>query len=132
MQFEKRNSPRFELIGRVDAPELCIFPGTLLDISLSGCKIKFPMQITVDMDAEYELKILFSQDTSTKEMILIGQPVYLKGDSATEIGLKLLRSPGSRILDAYIKSRIDEYKEDNFYSEFTAYGFSSEFLCQTT
>lgn len=114
MEHEKRRHPRFSTVGRVEAPEICIFPGTLQDVGSGGCRVKFPIRVTIDMEQEYELKILFSQNTMTKEMVLIGQPVYNNGETTSEIGFKLLRSPDSRIFDAYIQSRMAESTENDF------------------
>ena len=104
MQDEKRFHPRFDTIGRVEAEEICAFPGTLQNISASGCKIRFPIHVSVDLDKEYELKIMFSQNKTTKEMLLIGQPVYQLGQETSELGFKFLRSPGTRMLDSFIQS----------------------------
>lgn len=112
MQDEKRRHPRFAAIGRVEAEDLCVFPGTLMNISSAGCRIRFPIHVTIDMDREYELRITFSQNSATKEMLLIGQPVYAKSGISSEIGFKLLRSPGSRLLDSYIEACMAESSTD--------------------
>lgn len=104
MEAERRRQPRFKVIAKVEADELCIFPGTLLDVSSTGCKIRFPISVTVDMDKEYQLKIKICQSKITKELLLIGQPVYSNGEESSEIGFVFLRSPDSRQLDSYIQS----------------------------
>ncbi len=123
MQNEKRRQPRFSAIGRVEADDICVFPGTLVNISSTGCRIRFPIQVTIDKEKEYELKVKFSQNSVTKEMLLIGQPVYAKNEIASEIGFKLLRSPGSRILESYIESFMMEIamEQDDCFVENTSY-----------
>lgn len=119
MQNEKRFQPRFDTIGRVEAEDICVFPGTLMNISSSGCKIRFPIHVSIDMNKEYELKILFSQNKTTKEMLLIGQPVYEHGQDNSELGFRFLRSPGTRMLDSYIQTckiqeTTDSFAQDSF------------------
>ncbi|MBO5136948.1 MAG: PilZ domain-containing protein [Spirochaetaceae bacterium] len=104
MEGERRRQPRFKVIAKVKADELCIFPGTLLDVSSTGCKIRFPISVTVDMEKEYQLKIKICQNKITKELFLIGQPVYSSVEETSEIGFVFLRSPDSRQLDSYIQS----------------------------
>ena len=111
MQNEKRHQPRFDAIGRVEAKEICIFPGTLINISSTGCRIRFPINVTIDTDEEYELKITFCQNSETKEMILLGQPVNELEGSSPEIGFKLLRSPDSKMLESLIESFMSEQEE---------------------
>ena len=104
MEHEKRRHPRFSTVGRVEAPEICIFPGTLQDVGSGGCRVKFPIHVTIDMEQEYELKILFSQNTMTKEMVLIGQPVYNNGETTSEIGFKLLKTIPNPIAQRSLKT----------------------------
>ena len=111
MQNEKRHQPRFDAIGRVEAKEICIFPGTLLNISSTGCRVRFPNNVIIDTEEEYELKITFCQNSETKEMILLGQPMNEIFGSTSEIGFKLLRSPDSKMLESFIESFKSEQEE---------------------
>ena len=120
MQFEQRKDERFDDIGRVDAPELCVFPGVLVDISMLGCRIRFPASVTVDMDSDIDLKITSPRKGTTQSFSLIGHPKWIKEENgSTEVGFRLLRSPGSRLLYKYIEKlamAAAEYEEEEMYS----------------
>ncbi len=101
---EQRRDERYDDIGRVDAPNLCPLSGVLQDISMTGCRIKFPVQCTVDMESEVELTITPAHKKAGQPIVLIGQPQWVKDETdSCEIGLKLLHSPGSRLLGEYIQ-----------------------------
>lgn len=102
---EQRKDVRFEDIGRVDIPALCIFPGVLADISLYGCRIRFPVSLDIEMEQEYDVKILPAvRDFGSFH--LVGEPAWLKKEqNATEIGFKILRSPDTRNFQNYVEKR---------------------------
>lgn len=108
MDLDNRQDTRFNDFGKVDAPDICVFPGILSDISLYGCKIRFPVCISIDMDCDYELKIMPTRKSSNQSFILIAHPQWTQKDTdATEIGFKVLHSPGSKQLVQYITSRAE-------------------------
>ncbi len=100
---EQRKDVRFEDIGRVDIPALCVLPAILVDISMYGCKVRYPVALDVEMDNEYDLKI----SPAMREygpFHLIGEPAWLKKEQkTTELGFKILRSPGSRNFQHYVE-----------------------------
>lgn len=103
MEQEKRKHKRYADIGRVDAPDVCIFPGMLYDISQSGCRIVFPMQLNVDMEQEYDIKITPTAEKQIAPFLLRVRPVWLKQtDSNSEIAFSLLPGPAAKSLDLYI------------------------------
>lgn len=104
MALEHRKDERFEDIGRVDAQNLCVFPGVLVDISMFGCRIRFPATFDVDMESDFVLKITPARKYSLQNIQLIGHPQWVKHeDESTEVGFKLLRSPGTRMLGTYVQ-----------------------------
>lgn len=104
MSLEHRKDERFEDIGRVDAQNLCVFPGVLVDISMLGCRIRFPSVFEVDMESDFELKITPARKYSLQNIKLIGHPQWVKHEGeSTEVGFKLLRSPGTRMLGTYVQ-----------------------------
>ncbi len=111
---EKRRHPRFNVTGRVDAADLCIFPGILLDLSLGGCRVRFPIQVTVNPDEEYQLKLKFSCDCISKSLTLLGRPAYVKTSDSTEIGFQFLRSPDSPGLKDFIEEYTNLNNQDPY------------------
>ena len=103
MFTEQRKDERIIDVGRVEAPELCVFPGILEDISMFGSKIRFPAPVDVELNMDVDLTISPSGNTS-QPLKIIAQPKWVKKEeNSTEIGFKFLRSPGTRLLNAYIE-----------------------------
>ena len=104
MTIKERKTHRFREAGKVSIPELCIFPGLLIDISSSGCCIRFPAVVEPDMDSDYEASFVLSSKSPQHPIVLIVQPKWKKtADSATEIGFEFLHSPGTKNLAQYIQ-----------------------------
>lgn len=109
MEFDQRSAQRFDDFGKVEAPSICVFPGILADISLTGCRIRFPAHIDVDMDIDYELKITLTRKSLASFIILIAHPQWVQPESdTTEIGFSLLHSPGTKQLAQYVSDRAEQ------------------------
>ncbi len=103
---EQRKDARFEDIGRVDIPALCVLPAILVDISMYGCKIRFPVALGIEMENEYDLKIT-PAIREFGSFHLIGEPAWIKKEQkATEVGFKILRSPGTRNFQNYVEKLV--------------------------
>ena len=109
MGKELRKSTRFVEIGRVDAPDVCLFSGVLIDISSTGCKVKFPTNLELDTDCEYELKIICARKEFSTPFILIAHALWIKNmDNSCEIGFNIIRSPSTRDFEKFISSLEEE------------------------
>ena len=116
MTREHRADERYEDFGRVDAEDLCSLPGILDDISMKGCKVHFPVPVTLDMDSQYNLNIRLPQQGATP-LRLICNPQWKKmNDSETEIGFRFMRSPDTPRLVSYIGEKQGEIEDDSIYS----------------
>ena len=104
MNSEHRKDERFDDIGKVEAPNLCVFPGILEDISALGGKIRFPISLDVELNKDVDLMISPSNGDSTQPIHLIAHAKWFrKEDDFTQIGFKFLRSPGTNMLNSYIQ-----------------------------
>lgn len=114
---EHRTDERYEDFGHVEAESICALPGVLDDISVGGCKVRFPVPVAIDMENQYNLTIRLSQsDSSPLHLICCPQWVSLKG-SETVIGFSVLRSPDSPRLESYISEKqMTEGDGDSIYS----------------
>ena len=104
---DERKDARFEEIGRVEAPELCALSGVLVDISLSGCRVHFPLPVEIDIaeEKEYTLKIYPSRATSEDGIELLCLPCWECSESGeASVGFKIIHSPDTPQLEAYIRS----------------------------
>jgi hypothetical protein len=105
MQSDKRRIIRFDDVGRVDASEICVFPGILLDISEGGCKSRFPYSREFNLDSDYELRVSPAHKKNLQPFMLIGQPRWQRQEGQSiEIGFKFLHSPGIKALLAYLET----------------------------
>lgn len=112
MGEENRRNPRYPEIGRVNAPELCALPGILDNISLSGCKIHFPVSVVVDLDTEYMIKISLTRSLEDAPLQLMCKPMWVTEDKGnTQVGLEILYSPDDARLREFV-SFLEEMNED--------------------
>lgn len=101
---ENRQYMRYNEIGRVNATELCALPGILEDISISGCRIRFPCIVSVDMDAEYKINVTLSRLVDEGPFVLLCKPRWVVDhDDITEIGMMNLYSPDEKRLKDFIE-----------------------------
>ncbi len=106
MTKEHRQDERFEDCGHVEANAICALPGVLDDISISGCKVHFPVPVHLDMDNDYNLKITLPETENRVPLRLLCRPQWKRmHDTATEIGFRFLMSPDTSNLKKYICSR---------------------------
>lgn len=100
---EERLSARFEDIGRFVAPEICALPGVLENISKDGCKIQYSLPIELDMENDYEAKIVFARSAG-EQFSLLCHPQWIKKQGEnTDIGFKILPSTDYARLSKYIE-----------------------------
>ncbi len=104
MKKDQRRDERFNEMGRVESQNLCVFPGILDDISMTGCRVHFPIPVDLDMDNDYTLNIKFSASNSNS-MEMICKPQWKHtGAGCTEIGFSFLRSPDTPDLTEYVNN----------------------------
>ena len=114
MSEENRVATRYKEIGHVNAPELCALSGILDDISEQGIKIHYNFPVVVDLENEYEVSVLPSQNTSGKPLNLICVPQWVKeSDGLTSIGFKVQFSPDANRLKDFI-AYLKKISEDDF------------------
>ncbi len=112
MKSEKRREERFVEPGKVNAKEICAISGILDDISQSGCKVHFSVPVTINLENDYVLSVLFSRRVPSFKMELLCHPQWYKvTDNITEIGFEILNSPTTPELNSYIQTLKAEASE---------------------
>lgn len=112
MRLEKRRNARFKVLGRVNCKELSPLSGSLVDVSLHGCKIFYNLPVTVRLEDEYEVSLQIS-DSEDDSIILICCPVWVNEDSGkTSVGMSVLRSPDSEKFVKYVSSLDKNFGEE--------------------
>ena len=111
MGIENRQNPRYPEIGRITAPELCPLPGILDNLSLTGCKIHFPVSVVVDLETEYMIKVSLTRSID-EPLQLMCKPMWVtENQGSTQVGLQILYSPDDARLREFI-SYLQEMDED--------------------
>ena len=103
MKHDHRTDERFEEFGKVESDRLCALPGVLDDISSGGCKVHFPLPVTVDMDSDYTLRMHVSVRNKPHSLLITCQPQWHRANgSGTDVGFRILPSPDTPMLAEYI------------------------------
>ncbi|MFA6856606.1 MAG: hypothetical protein WCR31_05295 [Treponema sp.] len=106
-----RKSMRFSDIGRIDAPQICVLPGVLDNISRDGCKIHYMFSVVIDLENDYEIKIT-PASSPMKPFTLLCHPQWVKEDKGiTDIGFSILRSPDYSRLIEYVNNLDSDAEE---------------------
>ena len=104
MSRDLRREERFEHYGCATADELCSFSGRLEDISLSGCRIRFPVPVTMDMDNDYKVNIKLSGNDKVSVIPVLCHPEWNRvEDGQSEIGFSFLHSLSTPRLESYVR-----------------------------
>ena len=112
MKPDKRHAPRYSNIGRVEAFEICPLAGVMDDINEGGCKVHFPIPVTIDMEGEFKLTIRVTHKSVTNPFTLIAHPQWVKNEgNQTYAGFVFLRSPGTPELLSFIEVLKEEQEE---------------------
>ena len=101
--LEKRSGGRYKDFARIDAPELCVLPGMLLDISKTGCRVKFPVPVHINKEDECELNIQPSCRQGLKPFSLTVRPVWAdQPEDNNEAGFSIVGTSDFRRLSNYL------------------------------
>lgn len=112
MKSERRNATRYEEIGRVDSQELCALPGVMDDISETGCKVHFPVPVTLDMEREYDLTIRMPGKGEASSITLVSRPEWVREQGeGSALGFSFLPSQDFPKLQSLIKM-LEELSSD--------------------
>jgi hypothetical protein len=104
MSIDNRRAPRFRDFARARLDELCHMSGYLEDISLHGCRVRFPHSFEIDTDQEYTLSILPTFRSGLREFSLRVQPQWTEASAdSIEIGFCVLPSPGIQLYGRYVE-----------------------------
>jgi len=107
-----RKNVRFEKVGRITAESICVFQGIIQDISLQGCRVRFPAVINPDPEKDYEIVLNFLERTAPESLILLARIQWFEAYAdSTEIGFYFQHSPDSKKLTSYIEKLCKEEQE---------------------
>lgn len=102
---ENRAQIRYEDCARVQAPNICSCPGVLVDISETGCRVRFPVPIEVQDFIEYELNIQPTCKQGLSPFSLTVRAIWVdKINDSFEAGFSIIFVSESRHLKDYISA----------------------------
>lgn len=116
MKEEFRKTKRISDFARATLEDVSTLSGYLEDVCKTGCKVRFPQSLDIDLDQEYTLSIIPAIRSGLREMNLTVQPKWVQAsDNSTEIGLYVLPCPDIKIFDSYVtllqQLEMEEYSE---------------------
>ena len=125
MNVFRKRQPRYNDVGKIEAPQICALPGMLVNISKDGCKVRFPFAIALDLEDDYELNVfLASKQAENARFSLLCHPCWHKiSRTSTEIGFSILRCPDYHNVSQYVKKLEDNSNE----AEYEALGMVCNF-----
>ncbi|MBR1911184.1 MAG: PilZ domain-containing protein [Treponema sp.] len=118
MSRNQRRDERYEYYGCVTSHKICSLPGRLEDISLSGCRVRFPIPVSMDMDNDYTVNIKLFNNESASTLPVLCHPEWNKQeDGQTEIGFSFLQSLNTHKLESYVRHLQESFNDkDDIYS----------------
>lgn len=116
MKEEFRKAKRFSDFARATLEDVSSLSGYLEDVCKTGCKVRFPQELDIDLEQEYSLSVTPATRSGLREMSLTVQPKWIQASNdATEIGFFVLPCPDIKIFDSYVallhQLEMEEYSE---------------------
>ena len=100
---ENRKSRRFPSIAKVKIPKVSSGEALLKDISVTGCRIEYTMQVDIKENSNYTLTIYPEDSIEIGCFDLLVECKWIHSDNyVCDIGLDIKKSPGKRDFDRYV------------------------------
>ncbi|GMO68444.1 MAG: hypothetical protein Ta2A_16710 [Treponemataceae bacterium] len=95
---------RYVCSGQVSVPKMTQQQGDLVDLSLYGCRVRFPEVVIFSGDADYDVHLTPPADVFSTTISIIGRPVWSTYEKdATIIGFTLLSSSNTGLLLRWVE-----------------------------
>ncbi len=118
MCAKARKDPRFKVLGRVEPCEFSALSGSLIDISLHGCRLHYDFPVTVDLESDYTIVVRIAHNSITGDLNLLCHPAWASEDSgSTDIGMTIMRSLDTDRLTSFVNELEIERKKENSISD---------------
>ena len=100
---ENRVCERFPCSGLASAPGITQNQGELGDLSLFGCRVRFPGIIVFSGDAQYEVHLIPPENVFSTTVSITGTPVWSTYEKdATLIGFSLVSASNTALLSQWV------------------------------
>ncbi len=108
---EHRVGERYADFARIEAPELCVLPGVLVNISKTGCCVRFPIPVESRQDSLCEIRIQPCCKAGLKPFRVMAKQIWkICGAPNSELGFSFVNSMDP----ARLKNYLDVLRKDSF------------------
>jgi len=100
---EKRKDTRFLTIAKVVIKEFGKEEFQLKDLSITGCRLEYPLETEISMDKRFSLEIIPEKEAKIKPFSIIAESRWIRVSSnSCEAGFIITESPKGKQFQNYV------------------------------
>ena len=100
---EKRKHSRFQTLAKVVIKEFGKEEFQLKDLSITGCRIEYPLDVEILLDMRFSLKIIPEKETKIHAFSIIAEARWIRVSSKScEAGFNITESPRGKQFQSYV------------------------------
>ena len=100
---EKRKDTRFSTIANVAIKELGKELYLLKDLSITGCRLEYPIDTEISLDKHFSLEIIPEKEAKIKPFLIIAESKWIRVSSnSCEAGFMITESPKGKQFQNYV------------------------------
>jgi len=100
---EKRRDTRFSTIANVVIKELGKEIFQLKDLSITGCRLEYPIDTEISLDKHFSLEIIPEKDAKIKPFLITAESKWIRVSSnSCEAGFMITESPKGKQFQNYV------------------------------
>ena len=100
---EKRRDTRFLTIAKVAIKELGKEEFQLKDLSITGCRLEYPIDTEITLDKRFSLEIIPEKEAKIKPFLIIAESKWIRVSSnSCEAGFMITESPKGKQFQSYV------------------------------
>ena len=101
--LEKRKNSRFQSFAKVIIKEFGKEEFQLKDLSITGCRIEYPLDVEILLDTRFSLKIIPEKEAKIHPFSIIGEARWIRVSSTScEAGFLITDSPRGKQFKSYV------------------------------
>jgi hypothetical protein len=100
---EKRRDTRFLTIAKVVIKEFGKEVFQLKDLSITGCRLEYPIDTEISMDKQFSLEIIPEKEAKIKPFTITAESKWIRVSSnSCEAGFMIIESPKGKQFQNYV------------------------------
>jgi len=101
--MEKRKNSRFTSSAKVIMKEFGKEEFELKDLSITGCRIEYPLDVEILLDMEFSLKIIPEKEAKIHPFSIIAEARWIRVSvNSCEAGFMITESPKGKHFQSYV------------------------------